>query len=182
MKYFSRAIFSLVLGIGGCSRTVMLTPDVASDSSSEFDQIEVIDSGAQDASNRADAQDITDANDAGSILDASDTGLCDPMRVRARNSGQRCWNPFPDRQDWACGTSLQSCQLGVCCSGRINPVTCDCECPVADAACAEFRLHEVCCSTAYAGLEGPALPPGCHNPGNCARSVAGQDWHSARDL
>ena len=63
-------------------------------------------------------------------FDPNDAGPCDPRRVRAANSGSVCWPRHPDEPRADCPSpSGAVCQLGVCCSGEIDPVTCDCRCP-----------------------------------------------------
>ncbi len=174
--------FVWIIGIAGCSRSVTIAQDASSDAPNLLDQsaVAVADSSVVDVLTRVDTM---NSRDAGSLLDASNTGRCDPMRVRARNSGRRCWDPPVEIRDrsWACGSSLHTCQLGVCCSGRINPETCDCECPVSDAPCDdEPLLFSVCCLEVSSHDGVPPRPPGCALNGECAASPASEAWIAAR--
>ena len=166
--------FVWIIGIAGCSRSVTIAQDASSDAPNLLDQsaVAVADSSVVDVLTRVDTM---NSRDAGSLLDASNTGRCDPMRIRARNSGRRCWDNSSGPLDLACGASTHTCQLGVCCSGRINPETCDCECPFSDAPCGEVIFDTVCCSSPWSG-EGPPLPGTCSSPGNCVGTVASNGW------
>lgn len=79
-------------------------------------------------------------------FDPDDAGPCDPRRVRAANSGRVCWPRNPDHPDVDCPAGGRDiCQLGVCCTGIVDPVTCECRCPGRTPCNESLEVRETCC-------------------------------------
>lgn len=97
-------------------------------------------------------------------FDLNDAGLCDPRRVRARNSGRVCWPRNPGDPQADCPGAGYTCQHGVCCSGELDPVTCDCRCP-GNNPCHEIRgIEETrCCRLTRVQLPDVPITYGCSN-------------------
>lgn len=165
-----------------CTRSVVATD--AADAAVRWDSVEATrDDSVMDAVDTPDAL-LLDVRDAGSDFDPRDSGRCDPRRIRARNTGRACWIRTPDAPWLDCQTFGFTCQEGVCCSGRINPETCDCECPEVDAGVCDLPNnfpYAMCCLAWGHDLPDPQTPT-CNPPGEqeCIQTRAIVDWQTAQ--
>jgi hypothetical protein len=161
----------------GCSRQI--APSDTGDASQSVDRV----SPSYDVMSAIDVP-TSDAADGGPFFDPRDSGRCDPRRVHARNTGQICWNREPETPGFDCmGLTGFTCQEGVCCSGRINPDTCDCDCPDVDGGiCDEpgsFR-SVVCCLGWGEHQQDPQIPA-CWDRSECFNTRAYADSRARRD-
>lgn len=118
-------------------------------------------------------------------FDPDDAGPCDPRRIRARNSGRVCWPQNPDAPEFDCPGVAATCQLGVCCTGEIDPVTCDCVCP-GSRPCNETAVgqQEYCCwEQSLEEFPDISYQPTCMTScgGSFARARYWTEWAARRD-
>ena len=97
---------------------------------------------------------VLDLTACNSAVAAADSGTDDAALPRDANGTQgdmvyvtpKCWdpdrNPIVCRSDRVCGP-FSTCQSGVCCSGVLDPVSCQCLCNGSPEPC-KFELA-LCC-------------------------------------
>ena len=110
----------LVLMVAGCASTALPAGGTLPDSGAPTDQLVVADQSAM-----TDSLSPIDAATPGDI-DAPDLGFC---------PGAAC------ETDFHCTGGLETCQSGICCSGKLDVGTCICRCN-GGAVC---RPSERCC-------------------------------------